>query len=80
VAGGLARVCIAGTATDDVAGLLAGVVVEDSKIEDADVVVLYQTARVAAADPERLVPAASPLNEASRIFHEPAARRHLQRP
>jgi tRNA threonylcarbamoyl adenosine modification protein YeaZ len=80
MAGGLARVCIAGTATDDVAGLLAGVVVEDSKIEDADVGVLYQAARAAAADPERLVPAASPLNEASRIFHEPAARRHLQRP
>lgn len=80
VAGGLARVCVAGTATDDVAGLLAGVVVEDSKIEDADVVVLYRAARAAAAEPERLVPAASPLNEASRIFHEPGARRHLQRP
>jgi len=80
VAGGLARVCVAGTVTDDVAGLLAGVAVEDSKIEDADVVVLYQAARAAAADPERLVPVASPLNEASRIFHEPGARRHLQRP
>jgi tRNA threonylcarbamoyladenosine biosynthesis protein TsaB len=80
VAGGLARVCIAGTATDDVAGLLAGVVVEHSGIDEADVAVLYRTARAAAADPQRLVPAASPLNEASRIFHEPAARRHLQRP
>jgi hypothetical protein len=63
-----------------VAGLLAGAVVEDSRIEDADVVVLYRTARAAAADPERLVPAASPLNEASRIFHEPGARHHRQRP
>jgi tRNA threonylcarbamoyladenosine biosynthesis protein TsaB len=80
VADGLARVCVAGTAKDDVAGLLAGVVVEDSRIEDADVVVLYRTARAAAADPERLVPAASPLNEASKILHEPGARRHLQRP
>jgi tRNA threonylcarbamoyladenosine biosynthesis protein TsaB len=80
VAGGLARVCVAGTAPDDVAGLLAGVVVEDSEIEDADVAVLYRAARAAAADPERLVPAASPLNEASRVFHEPAARPHRQRP
>ena len=80
VADGQARVCVAGTAKDDVAGLLPGVAVEDSGIEDADVGVLYRTARAAAADPERLVPAASPLNEASRIFHEPAARRHLQRP
>lgn len=80
VADGLARVCVAGTATDDVAGLLAGVAVEHSKIEDADVGVLYRAARAAAADPERLVPAASPLNEASKIFHEPAVRRHPQRP
>jgi tRNA threonylcarbamoyladenosine biosynthesis protein TsaB len=80
VADGLARVCIAGTASYDVAGLLTGVVVEDSRIEDADVADLYRTARAAVADPERLVPAASPLNEASRVFHEPAARRHLQRP
>jgi len=80
VAGGLARVCVAGTAKDDVEGLLAGVVAEHSGIEDADVAVLYRAARAAAADPERLVPAASPLNEGSRIFHEPEARRHLQRP
>jgi len=69
VADGLARVCVAGTATDDVAGLLPGVVVEVSTIEDADVGVLYRAARAAAADPERVVPAASPLNEGSRIFH-----------
>jgi tRNA threonylcarbamoyl adenosine modification protein YeaZ len=74
LAGGLARVCVAGVTTGDVAGLLAGAVAEDSGIEEADVVVLYTAAR--AADPERLVPAASPLNEASRIFHEPDARRH----
>lgn len=80
VADGLARICVAGTAKGDVAGLLAGVVVEDSGIEDADVAVLYRAARAAAADPERLVPAASPLNEASKILHEPAASRHRQRP
>jgi tRNA threonylcarbamoyladenosine biosynthesis protein TsaB len=80
VTDGLATVCVAGAAKEDVAGLLAGVVVEHSGIEEADVAVLYRTARAAAADPERLVPAASPLNEASRIFHEPGARRHLQRP
>jgi tRNA threonylcarbamoyl adenosine modification protein YeaZ len=76
IAGGLARVCVAGAARDDVAGLLAGVVVEDSRIEEADVAVLYRTARAAAADPERLLPIVSPLNEASSIFHEPGVRRH----
>jgi tRNA A37 threonylcarbamoyladenosine modification protein TsaB len=80
IAGGLARVCVAGAARDDVVGLLPGVFAEDSMIDEADVVDLYRTARAAAADPERLVSAASPLNEASRIFHEPGARRHLQRP
>jgi tRNA threonylcarbamoyl adenosine modification protein YeaZ len=77
IAGGLARVCVAGPGKDDVARLLEGVVVEDTGIEEADVGVLYRTARAAAADPERLVPTASPLNEASRIFHEPGSRRHL---
>jgi tRNA threonylcarbamoyl adenosine modification protein YeaZ len=76
IAGGLARVCVAGAARDDVAGLLAGVVVEDSQIEEADVAVLYRTARAAAADPERLLPIVTPLNEASSIFHEPGVRRH----
>jgi tRNA threonylcarbamoyladenosine biosynthesis protein TsaB len=76
IAGGLAQVCVAGAARDDVAGLLAGVVVEDSQIEEADVAVLYRTARAAAADPERLLPIVTPLNEASSIFHEPGVRRH----
>jgi len=76
IAAGLARVCVAGEAKDDAARVLEGVVVEDSGIEQANVVVLYRAARAAAADPERLVPAASPLNEASRIFHEPGSRRH----
>ncbi len=80
MAGGLPRVCVAGASRDDLVGLLADVIVEDSGIAEADVVVLYQAARTAAADPERLVPVASPLNEASRIFHEPAASRHLPRP
>jgi tRNA threonylcarbamoyladenosine biosynthesis protein TsaB len=76
IAGRLASVCVAGAARDDVAGLLAGAAVENSGIEEADVLVLYRAARTATADPKRLVPAASPLNEASKIFHEPGARRH----
>jgi tRNA threonylcarbamoyl adenosine modification protein YeaZ len=80
MADGLPRICVAGASRDDVAGLLAGVIVKDSGIAEADVVVLYQAARAAAAYPERLVPVASPLNEASRIFHQPAASRHLLRP
>lgn len=80
MAGCLARVRLAGASRDDVAGLLAGVAVTDSGITDADVVVLYQAARAAMADPERLVPVASPVNEASRIFHEPTASPPAQRP
>jgi tRNA threonylcarbamoyladenosine biosynthesis protein TsaB len=78
--GGLARIRVAGASADDVAALLPGVTVEDSRIADADVAVLYRAARAAIADPERLVPIASPLNEASKIFHEPAATRHVPRP
>jgi len=36
--------------------------------------VLYQTGRAAMSDPERLVPIASPVNEASLIFHNQTAR------
>ncbi|HEY3732909.1 MAG TPA: tRNA (adenosine(37)-N6)-threonylcarbamoyltransferase complex dimerization subunit type 1 TsaB [Streptosporangiaceae bacterium] len=70
---GLAAIHVAGASADEVAGLLAGVSVADSGVAEADVRVLYQAARAAAAEPERLVPAATPLNEASEIFHEPAA-------
>jgi tRNA threonylcarbamoyladenosine biosynthesis protein TsaB len=79
IASGLTRVCVAGAATEDVPGLLPDVIVEDSGIEEADVTVLYQVTRAAAADPGRLVPAASPINEASRIFHEPASSSHARR-
>lgn len=75
MAGGLMRIRIAGAARDDVAGLLGGAVVEDTGIAEADVVCLYRAARAGAVEPERLFPSASPLNEASRIFHEPAASR-----
>lgn len=80
MAGGLARICVAGASVDDVVGLLPDVTVEDSGIAEADVAVLYQQTRAAMANPERLVPVASPINEASRIFHEPAASRHVPRP
>jgi tRNA A37 threonylcarbamoyladenosine modification protein TsaB len=79
LAGGLASVRVAGAAAGEVAGLLPDVTVTDSGIAEADVAVLYQAAREAMADPQRLVPAASPLNEASRIFHEPATSRPGQR-
>jgi hypothetical protein len=58
----------------DVAGLLPGVTIRDTGIAEADVTVLYQAARAAMSDPERLVPIASPVNEASLIFHNQAAR------
>ena len=79
MADGLARIRLAGAFKDDVAGLLPEVTVEDSGIEEADVTVLYRLARAAVADPERLVAVASPINEASRIFHEPAESRHVRR-
>lgn len=74
IAGGLERVCLAGVPAGDVAGLLPGVTVADTGIVDADVAVLYRAARAAMAEQERLVPIASPVNEASLIFHNPAAR------
>ena len=72
-------VSVAGPPRADVAGLLPGVTVVDTGIADADVTLLYQVARAALADRDRLVPVASALNEASRIFHEPAVSRHPNR-
>lgn len=71
---GLDRICLAGAATDDAADLLPGITVLDTGIVDADVTVLYQATRAAIANPERLVRTATPLNEASRVFHGSAAR------
>ncbi len=74
IAGDLDRLCLAGAATGDTASLLPGVTVVDTGITDADVTVLYQVTVAALADPERLVSTATPLNEASRVFHNSAAR------
>ncbi len=71
LAGHLERVCIAGASRDDVADLLPGVALEDAGKADADVVTLYREA-CASAGPDRVVSVASPINEASKIFHEPA--------
>jgi tRNA threonylcarbamoyladenosine biosynthesis protein TsaB len=72
MAAGLEKLHVAGASRSDVADLIPGVTVSDTRIAEADVAILYQEARVAMADPERLVSAASPLTEVSRIFHEPA--------
>jgi hypothetical protein len=58
----------------DVTGLLPGVTITDTGIAEADITVLYETARAAMSDPGRLVPIASPVNEASLIFHNQTAR------
>ena len=76
LAADLDTVYVAGTSRDHAADLLPGVTVVDTGIAEADVTVLYQAARAALADPDRLVPEATALNEASPIFHEPAASRH----
>jgi tRNA A37 threonylcarbamoyladenosine modification protein TsaB len=77
LAGPLERVCIVGASRDDVADLLPGVALEDAGIADADVVTLYREAR-ASARSDRLVPVASPINEASKLFYEPVVS-HRQR-
>lgn len=74
IAAGLQRACLAGVPTDDVTGLLPGVTIADSGIREADVTVLYGAALAAVSDPGRLVQVASPVNEASLMFHKPAAR------
>jgi tRNA threonylcarbamoyl adenosine modification protein YeaZ len=78
LAAGLAEVCVAGLPEDEVARLLPGVTIRDTGIANADVTVLYQTARAALADPERLVTAATAVNEGSPMFHRPvtSARPH----
>ena len=73
LAGDLVEICVAGAARDEVAPFLPGVAVADAGIAEADVLVLYQAGLAAAAGSDRLVPAASPINEASRILHEGAA-------
>lgn len=79
LAGGADRVRLAGAYADEAAGLLPGVTVERTGIESPGVGTLYRAALAARGDPERLVAAASPVNEGSKIFHEPAATRHPQR-
>lgn len=78
LAAGLADVYVAGASEDEVAGLLPGVTVRDTGIANADVTVLYQAARAALADPDRLVPIATAVNEGSLMFHSPvtSARPH----
>lgn len=80
LAGDLETVYFAGPAADEVAHLIPGVSVVDTGISDADVAVLYRAARAAMAghDPDRLVPAATAINEASGIFHKSAAGHHPQ--
>jgi tRNA threonylcarbamoyl adenosine modification protein YeaZ len=79
LAAGLVRLRVAGAYWGDVTGVLPGVAVTDSGIAEADVAVLYQQSRAAVADPERLVPVASPINEASRIFHKPVTSHDMRR-
>lgn len=68
---GLDEVYAAGASDFDLARLLPGVAVRDTGIANADVMVLYQTARAALADQERLVTAATAVNEGSWMFHGP---------
>jgi tRNA threonylcarbamoyladenosine biosynthesis protein TsaB len=76
---GLAGICVAGEYRDKVPQLLPDVKVEDTGMASPDVITLYQAALAAQADTKRLVPATSPINEASKIFHEPAAAPQPQR-
>jgi tRNA threonylcarbamoyl adenosine modification protein YeaZ len=74
IVNGLDRLCLAGTDIDGIASLLPAVTVVSTGITEADVTILYKATRVAlAADPERLVSSATPLNESSRAFHNSAA-------
>lgn len=77
--GDLNGVHVAGAYKDEVARLLPDLTVGDTGIESPDIITLYQAALAGQEDPGRLVQAASPVNEGSKIFHEPAASRHPQR-
>jgi tRNA A37 threonylcarbamoyladenosine modification protein TsaB len=69
MAGGLATVRLAGMPADAVADLVPEVTVTDTAIREADVAVLYVTARAGARDPERTADIVTALNEGSPIFH-----------
>jgi tRNA threonylcarbamoyladenosine biosynthesis protein TsaB len=72
---GLTEACFAGAYQDEVFGLLPEVKFTDTGVVNPDVITLYRAARAAGAHGQ-LVSAASPVNEGSKILHEPAASRH----
>lgn len=74
IAGDLETLCVAGESGLDVAALLPGVTLVQTEISQADVTVLYQATKEAMAYPEKLVSVATPLNEASPVFHQPSHR------
>jgi tRNA threonylcarbamoyladenosine biosynthesis protein TsaB len=55
------------------AGLTGGAAVTETGILEADVTVLYETAKSAVRDPRRLVTLADALNEGSPVFHPQAS-------
>lgn len=71
LAAGLDEVYAAGVSDFDLARLLPGVTVRDTGIANADVAILYQSGRAALADQDRLVTAATAVNEGSWMFHGP---------
>jgi tRNA threonylcarbamoyladenosine biosynthesis protein TsaB len=70
IADGLEKICVAGDSVAELADLLPDVTLIDSGIANADVSILYRTARSTVARSERLVDTASAVNEGSRIFYE----------
>ncbi|HEV2373286.1 MAG TPA: hypothetical protein VGS19_14070 [Streptosporangiaceae bacterium] len=69
LAGDLAEVSVAGAHRLETADLLPGVLVHDSGIEAPSVLTLYQ-AMLAPREGNHPVAFASPVNEASQVFHE----------
>jgi hypothetical protein len=67
---GLPTLRVAGRIGCDLTELLPDVAIIDTEIEDASVTILYQAARGASKDSDRLVDTADALNEGSLIFHK----------
>jgi tRNA threonylcarbamoyl adenosine modification protein YeaZ len=69
MAGNLGKLCVAGAYRELAADLLPNANVRDTGIEKPSVLALYRMSQLPNKDPRRVVPAASPLNEASNIFN-----------
>lgn len=72
----IGQLSVAGAFRDILANLLDDLALHDTKIEQPDVRTLYKAMRASSRDSASWAPIVSPLNEASKVFHERPAVHH----